>query len=129
MFKVCQTLSASYLDALSVGIFLPHVLEDGIHGPPVVEFLLKLVRITWRKKNTTKNLNKVQRSWVPFIFTSSHLRLFTCTGADTQFISPDMIYNFMTRPVYYLREGEENTHTHTHSCCVPEIKFFFYFIL
>lgn len=35
-----------YLDTLSVVIFAPHELEDGIHGSPVVEFLFKLMRIT-----------------------------------------------------------------------------------
>lgn len=36
-----------HLYAVPVGISVPHVPQDGIHGTAVVELLFKLVRVTW----------------------------------------------------------------------------------
>lgn len=34
------------LNTLSIVVLCPHVLEDGIHGSPVIKLLFKLMRVT-----------------------------------------------------------------------------------
>lgn len=36
----------SHLNTLSIVLFCPHIFEDGIHGPPVIKLLFKLMRVT-----------------------------------------------------------------------------------
>ena len=49
MCKQCE--GHSYLDTLPVAVLPPHVLQNWVHGPPVVKLLLKLVGIPWEMSN------------------------------------------------------------------------------
>ena len=54
--QFCFHQKHSHLNALSIDICSPHVLEDGIHGAAVIKLLLKLMGVSWSK--VEQNISK-----------------------------------------------------------------------